>query len=44
MLNDIELVVAIKADKGNVTVVLNKVDCEKKASDILQAAPFEKVP
>ena len=38
-----EKIVVAKADKGNVTVVLNKVDYEKKDSDILQAAPLEEI-
>ena len=36
-------IVIAKADKGNVTVVMNKEDYETKASLILQAAPFQPV-
>ena len=39
-LREDENIVVAQADKGNVTVVLNKLDYEKKVSDILQAAPF----
>ena len=36
-----EDIVIAKADKGNVTVVMNKEDYEKKAEEILHAAPFQ---
>ena len=42
-LRDDENIVVAKADKGKMTVVLNKVDYEKKASDIFQAGKFEKI-
>ena len=38
-----EEIVIAKADKGNVTVVMNKEDYETKASEILQVAPFQPV-
>ena len=34
----------VQADKGNVTVVMNASDYEKKAEDILGAAPFVVLP
>lgn len=36
-------IVIAKADKGNVTVVLDKEDYEDKANEILLAAPFQKI-
>ena len=35
-----EAIVVAEADKGNVTVVMDVVDCDKKAEEIINNYPF----